>query len=687
MPRRSGRIGSGTLLDELIVRVTSVYDGRGVAQAIADIGALKTAVSGGVVGTGANTLQGAMTAALVAPVIAATGHLRQMRSEVRMLTSEMRSVGMIGFGGPAPGGRSSGGLVVAPVPGVPSVVDVPRNSTLARLPNGRWARSYGGEGDDLAGAARGQFGEGGAAPRRGNWFSRMMDRERERTAGAFESGRNNFPGFGDASENLGAGAHSVGAAGRRAAGSRIASALGLVGLGALFGDLVKLAASLATVIGGTLTGAFAALATPLGAVIALVTALVGLFVAANWDQFREFGEWFADRWRDVIGGEGMADIVSGWNNLTGAFVELWNALKAMFSEDDSRSITAILQFFGEVAIRVVNAVMELLGAFLRTLGEIVRAIAALLRGDLVGAFNHLGEAVRSVFRGLLDTIGSLFPEIQTRIDDIATWIEDRFRAMGETVGSVLGGMSRGGSAPPSNLGGARGDGTVRGGPGNDTLGGGSKGLRTPGFSKYGTNHSIAQFAGIEGATGGDPSPLMQRVRGAAEAMGDALARAFSNGAQGGVRMKDVLRQLQYELGQIVLQAALLDPIRDGIQNVIGGIFGGNGKKRAANDNNPLASLAASLFGGFFANGGNLAPGQWGIVGEKGPEIARGGRYGLSIAPMSGGGGSNITYAPSYSFTGTAEEIAAVRRMVEQDRESFTTRWKATAGNERSRGRF
>lgn len=44
-------------------------------------------------------------------------------------------------------------------------------------------------------------------------------------------------------------------------------------------------------------------------------------------------------------------------------------------------------------------------------------------------------------------------------------------------------------------------------------------------------------------------------------------------------------------------------------------------------------LLAGLFGGFFADGGFLQPGKFGIVGERGPEVIYGGRSGMTIEPV------------------------------------------------------
>jgi lambda family phage tail tape measure protein len=54
----------------------------------------------------------------------------------------------------------------------------------------------------------------------------------------------------------------------------------------------------------------------------------------------------------------------------------------------------------------------------------------------------------------------------------------------------------------------------------------------------------------------------------------------------------------------------------------------------------LLKGVGSLFGGFFANGGTLGAGKWGIAGERGPEIISGP---ATITPMTGGGGTYVTY--------------------------------------------
>jgi len=57
---------------------------------------------------------------------------------------------------------------------------------------------------------------------------------------------------------------------------------------------------------------------------------------------------------------------------------------------------------------------------------------------------------------------------------------------------------------------------------------------------------------------------------------------------------------------------------------------------------PVGSIVGSIFGGFFADGGRIQSGQFGVVGEDGPELVSGP---ANITPMdqAGGGSTNVTF--------------------------------------------
>lgn len=84
-----------------------------------------------------------------------------------------------------------------------------------------------------------------------------------------------------------------------------------------------------------------------------------------------------------------------------------------------------------------------------------------------------------------------------------------------------------------------------------------------------------------------------------------------------------------------------------------------------------------LFGSFaggFAEGGFIGPGQFGLVGEEGPELISGGPAGTSVIPARGGGG--VTIAPTWNIDATGADAAAIRRLemlVAQQERSFAER--------------
>jgi len=75
----------------------------------------------------------------------------------------------------------------------------------------------------------------------------------------------------------------------------------------------------------------------------------------------------------------------------------------------------------------------------------------------------------------------------------------------------------------------------------------------------------------------------------------------------------------------------------GISDAVGGFFGGGGDS-GGGWMDSVASTIGDFFGGFFANGGMLGAGKFGVAGENGPEFISGP---ATITPM--GGGANVTY--------------------------------------------
>ena len=77
----------------------------------------------------------------------------------------------------------------------------------------------------------------------------------------------------------------------------------------------------------------------------------------------------------------------------------------------------------------------------------------------------------------------------------------------------------------------------------------------------------------------------------------------------------------------------------GMAESIGGLFSGGGSQDSGGGwMDAIGSAVGGLFDGWFANGGNIGAGKFGVVGENGPELVSGP---ASVTPMSGG--TNVTY--------------------------------------------
>jgi hypothetical protein len=106
----------------------------------------------------------------------------------------------------------------------------------------------------------------------------------------------------------------------------------------------------------------------------------------------------------------------------------------------------------------------------------------------------------------------------------------------------------------------------------------------------------------------------------AESITDTLGSALVGLANGTMSFKDAFssmaQSLLSDLADITSQL-----LKSGLMSLLGSFGGGFG------------AMGLGGFGGFYAEGGTLGAGKWGIAGENGPEIVKGP---ASISPMGGG---------------------------------------------------
>lgn len=156
--------------------------------------------------------------------------------------------------------------------------------------------------------------------------------------------------------------------------------------------------------------------------------------------------------------------------------------------------------------------------------------------------------------------------------------------------------------------------------------------------------SLGKMFGLEGVMGGGGgqgasanNPLY--VYDIAGGGGGGGARAMSGGGQSsggqssGGSWWDTITEGVTGVWDSVTSG--LGNVWDTVSGGITSIFGDSGGAGGGGD---WLSGITDLFGGFFANGGTLGAGKWGIAGENGPEMISGP---ATIAPL--GGSTSVTY--------------------------------------------
>lgn len=138
-------------------------------------------------------------------------------------------------------------------------------------------------------------------------------------------------------------------------------------------------------------------------------------------------------------------------------------------------------------------------------------------------------------------------------------------------------------------------------------------------------------------------------------IGQAVGSAFEKAILDGEKLGDVLKSLARDIAALVLRTLVTEPLANSISSFLSSAFGGSGSSGSRSGSsgggggwmNAIGSAVMSFFGGFFAEGGKVSPGKWGIAGERGPEPIFGGTTGLTVVPNTGGGGSMHVDARTY----------------------------------------
>jgi hypothetical protein len=115
----------------------------------------------------------------------------------------------------------------------------------------------------------------------------------------------------------------------------------------------------------------------------------------------------------------------------------------------------------------------------------------------------------------------------------------------------------------------------------------------------------------------------------AEELGLTFASAFEDAIVGGREFGEVLKALEQDIVRIITRKLVTEPFTQWVSGQMGNLTGGGGGFIDG-----LFGGIGKLFSGFFADGGLIPAGHFGVVGEAGPELVSGPTM---VTPMRGGG--------------------------------------------------
>jgi hypothetical protein len=153
-----------------------------------------------------------------------------------------------------------------------------------------------------------------------------------------------------------------------------------------------------------------------------------------------------------------------------------------------------------------------------------------------------------------------------------------------------------------------------------TLGGSAKKEKTlTGYDREDWKVSAETFAS-------EIDVAQDAVTGLADTVTESLGAALTGLANGTMSLKDAFLDMSQSLmSELASLTSML--LKSGLMQILGVAGGGLF---------PQTGLGG--FGGFYAEGGTLGAGQWGIAGENGMEVVRGP---ASISPISAGGSTEV----------------------------------------------
>jgi hypothetical protein len=226
-------------------------------------------------------------------------------------------------------------------------------------------------------------------------------------------------------------------------GGAVAAALGPIIT--VFGGIVSAIAPFLATISTTVTalgGWGAAFGVARAAIAGFLTGfapaipVIAAFAAAAYAIYQNWGKIapvLQEVWKTIVDtlGPPLQQIVS---TVTTMLTELWNGPLGDLARGAITVLgevgAALLKVFGPVVLGALKLMLTQIGNTLTALLEFGRAIGSLFRGDIQGAFEHLGSAINNLFGGLP---AKVIGWVSQMVAGVRTWLVNKLNAVWDWV--------------------------------------------------------------------------------------------------------------------------------------------------------------------------------------------------------------------------------------------------------------
>jgi phage-related protein len=298
-------------------------------------------------------------------------------------------------------------------------------------------------------------------------------------------------------------------------------------------------------------------------------------------------------------------------------------LKTLF-QTTAETLGSLFTAFQEIAVAIsplTDLIFPVLGSLVELVGAGLQALAEIL--------SLLATVLAPIVEGLMPAFQSALEFIQTAIQNTIEFIDrmvERMRSLRQTAREIGAGVGDAFEEMGTKI--------------SDTAGAATENVKGffGGMYDYVVGNSVvpdmveevlAEFGFMNQGMGSSVREGAQAVANGFDGIASNISRGFNDFVSEALNgVSSQVNQISNGIfGQLQGLATSVDSTFGGIFSNIGNIFSGGG---GGGGGNFLGGIADSLFGGiddlfagFFANGGVIPRGQFGVVGERGPELISG----------------------------------------------------------------